>query len=468
MSSLQRLNSLSGAALLILVISVAHFFSTELDPPERDQARYLDYTHSLIAHGTFGLGCGNYDVAPSPGNANAPLYPLLLSTATVFDSGLEAKLYCSLQAQGRRSDCLIGTGIEADRTLELPDACGGEDFSSISLLHHALFALSLFGIYLVAREIFDRSSLHWLTLLAALASGIFSKYVDRVLTENLLLTLFIYLQYVLAIYFKSKGYGSIALVGVLFGLLTLTRPEYPYLAILGFVVLLGLGLVRQGKYAIHGVILIVAFSISISPWLIRNQSQFDSWAISAGNYGEIILAHRIAYNDMDAKHWLSAFVYFLPDFGDSVTERVFPESWYWRERDELAGSYQNLADQLVTLSVQESRDVSQMLREDVIGDLPKHVITTIPLSWRGVFIAKYWGLFAFFAYLFFQYREIRAGRWTLAFIALPVWILVGLHGAISINIPRYNLPLISIYALSLAWFFDEIWQRVQRRKDRTT
>ncbi len=105
-----------------------------------------------------------------------------------------------------------------------------------------------------------------------------------------------------------------------------------------------------------------------------------------------------------------------------------------------------------------------MIREDVIGDFPKHILATIPLAWKGVFIAKYWGLFAFFAYLFFQYKELRVGRGTLAFIALPVWVLVGLHAGISINTPRYNLPLIGIYSLGLAWLMLLVWQRLRASK----
>ncbi len=392
------LNSLVGVAAIIALFVTLHYFTTELDSPEKDQLRYIDYAHSLVAHDTFGLGCGNFDEAPQPGNANAPLYPLLLSTASVFDSDLESQFYCSLQAQGRRADCLMGTGIPADAPLERAPGCSTEDYSSVLIFHHVLFAFSLFGVYLLSREIFPQSSAHWLTLLAALASGIFSKYVDRVLTENLLLTLFIYLQYVLALYFKSRGYLMVMISGVLLGLLTLTRPEYPYLMFIGVVMLLGWAAIsKQLRYAGHALIMLVAFAVTISPWLIRNQSELDKWSLTSGNYGEIILAHRLAYNEMDAKHWFSAFIYFLPDFGDSLAERVFPESWYWREIDEKPGSYQARSEALVKTAIQESRNVSQMIREDVIGDFPKHILATIPLASKGVFIAKYWGLFAFFA-----------------------------------------------------------------------
>ena len=217
---------------------------------------------------------------------------------------------------------------------------------------------------------------------------------------------------------------------------------------------------RQKQYAIHCAALLVTCSLVVSPWLIRNKAEFDSWSLSAGNYGEIILAHRIAYNDMDIKHWVAAFVYFLPDFGDSLTKRVFPETWYWRELDDRSDSYQERANQLVSEAVQESRTTGQMIRQDMLGNFATHIATTIPLSWRGVFIAKYWGLIAFFAYLVLQYRELRTGRWTLLLIAMPAWLLVGLHAAISINIPRYNLPLIGIYALSLSWMLERIWFKV--------
>lgn len=71
------------------------------------------------------------------------------------------------------------------------------------------------------------------------------------------------------------------------------------------------------------------------------------------------------------------------------------------------------------------------------------------------------GVVAFFAYLILQNRELQAGRWLL--IAMPAWLLVGLRAAISINIPRHNLPLIAIYASSLDWMLERIWFKVTGR-----
>lgn len=454
----KQANQLPMAVGIIALLVIAHFFASELETPTRDQLRYIDYAYNLQSHEVFGLGCGNYSRAPQPGNANVPFYPILLSAASELDPDLNDEFYCALKASGVRGDCVIGTGKAASEPSG-EDSCNG-DYSSILVLHHILFFASLLLLFLISREIFNRPITQWLTLFAALLSGIFSDYVTRVLTENLLLTLFIALQYLCIRYFKQPGFITIGVMGVMLALLTLTRPEYPYLAVIGFLILLVTSLWRRElRFTCHALVFALAFSVLMSPWLVRNKEQFNSWAISAGNYGEITLAYRIAYNDMDAKHFVSAFVYFLPDFGDSLTRRAFPESWYWRENDDQAGSYQDITNQMLEATVSGELTLSEMIEQNLLMDLPKHLATTLPLAWRGVFIAKYWGLIAFFTYLVFQLKELRAGRYQLAIIALPTWILVGLHAGISINIPRYNLPLITIYSLSLAWLLAKIFKK---------
>ncbi len=443
-------NRLPIAITAISLFVLFHFLLTDLETPSRDQLRYIDYAYNLTSHNVFGLGCGDYSKAPVPGNANAPLYPILLSATAKLDNSLHDTYSCALKRQGVRGDCVIGTNHLADQID--PSSLCKDQFTSVLFLHHILFAISLILLFLISRELFSMPALPWLTLLAALLSGIFTEYSARVLTENLLLTLFIGLQYACVRYCRQPGHFLAGVCGVIMALLTLTRPEYPYLVIAGIVSLLVVAIWRRElRYVTHALIFVVAFSLAMSPWLIRNKNHFNSWAVSAGNYGEITLAYRIAYNDMDLKHWLSSFVYFLPDFGDSLTRRVFPEAWYWREIDELNGSYQDLTNKMLTSVVRDGVTVADMIRDDVLGNFPKHIATTIPLSWRGVFIAKYWGLIAFFTYLVFQIKELRAGRYALAVVAAPTWILVGLHAGISINIPRYNLPLLTIYSLSLAW-----------------
>jgi hypothetical protein len=422
----------------------------------------VDYAYHLNTHNTFGLGCGDYSQAPAPGNANVPLYPLLLAGAASFDNNLNQNYYCALQSQGVRGDCLIGTNQEPDQTMPREPDCPTENFTAVSIVNHILLFVSLVFLYLISARLFPHPVLPWLTVLAAFGSGIFTDYSTRILTENLLLSLFLAMQYALLSYFRKPGFAAIATVGVLLALLTLTRPEYPYLALAAVVIFAAIALWRkQVRLMLHGLILGLAFILTISPWLVRNQQHFDSWAISAGNYGEITLAYRVAYNHMDARHWLASFVYFLPDFGDSLTQRAFSEEWYWREIDARPGSYQDITNEMLTATVSGQLSLNDLLQHHVLADLPKHLATTIPLSWRGVFIAKYWGLIAFFTYLVFQYQQLRRGRLELAIIALPCWLLVGLHAGISINIPRYNLPLFGIYAISLGWLLAKIWNRLR-------
>jgi hypothetical protein len=446
--------------LFLGCLTLVHLFTTELESPSRDQLRYVDYAYHLNTHNTFGLGCGVYDKAPDPGNANVPLYPILLAGAATLDSNLNQNYYCALKRHGVRGDCLIGTNQQPDQTAPRTPDCPTEDFTAVLVVNHTLLFVSLLFLYLISAQLFRHPVLPWLTVFAAFGSGIFTDYSTRILTENLLLTLFLMMQYALLVYFRKPGIIAVAAVGLILALLTLTRPEYPYLALAAVLIFVGIALwQKQTRFLVHGFVLGLVFVLTISPWLVRNHQQFDRWTIAAGNYGEITLAYRVAYNHMDARHWLASFVYFLPDFGDSLTRRIFSEDWYWREIDARSGSYQDVTNNMLTATANGQLTLQDLLQHHVLADLPTHLATTIPLSWRGVFIAKYWGLIAFFTYLVFQYRQLRRGQYELAIIALPCWLLVGLHAGISINIPRYNLPLLSVYAVSLGWLLAKIWNR---------
>ena len=454
-----------AAGLTISLILSLHYTVTDFEQPKKDALRYVDYAYVLANYHTFGLSCGEIGSQPCPSNANAPLYPALLALAALGDQQLLASFSCLIKANGIRPDCVIGTDIKADTPDPAAEQCP-RNYQTIIATQYLIAGLSLWVIWLLANKILASPSQAWLALLAALLSGILTKYAGRLLTENLLLLLFLLLQYNLISLWHKQTFIKCGLTGLLLGLLTLTRPEYLYIATVLFGIALTIaGVVKSRVLASQGLVACIIFICVLAPWSARNIEHFNSPTLTGGNYGEIILSQRVVLNQMDLREWLGAFVYWIPDFGDSLAKRVLPESWYGRHLRTHPDSFRKRSDIMIAQAVKpaESSGMEYLLREEVLAHPIKHLMVTIPLTWRGVFIAKYWGIIGALAYLALLIRCIRNRDWLLVVASVPAWLVVIFHAAISVNVPRYNLVLIGLYALAWASILSPIYDQLTER-----
>jgi len=451
-----------------LVLSI-HYSVTEFESPKKDALRYVDYAYTLSSHGTFGLSCNRSGSQPCPGNANSPLYPAILALVSLADHQLQGDFGCLVKANGVRPDCIIGL----DKKVDEVDSTAGQckyHYSSIIILQYLFAGCSLLVIWLLANHILASRSQAWLALVAALLSGILTKYAGRLLTENLLILLFLLFQYNLICLWRRQTFFLFGVFGVLLALMTLTRPEYLYLAVILFAAVFMIAAITKNKrIATQGIAASLIFICLLAPWAVRNHHHFGSPALTGGNYGEIILSHRAAYNQMGVRQWLGSFIYWLPDFGDSMAKRVLPEAWYWQHIDERDGSFQDIAETKISyvLGADDggSKGVGYLLRTEVLDHPLKHGLVSIPLIWRGAFIAKYWGIIGAFAYFLLLARCIKNRHWLLAVVSLPAWFLVVFHAAISVNVPRYNLMLVGVYSLAWAWMLQHLYFRLTGRSN---
>lgn len=409
-----------------------------------DGIRYINYSMSMHQHNVFGLGAYHTEPAtsPQPGNANAPLYPLLITGVMFLDDNLAQSIACIVQRN--------------------PETTCAENFDSLFAIQVLISALSLYLIYYIVLQITGQKKVAWISSFLAFASGVFTEFSYIIMTEILIIPLFlIFLLFCLNLY-KSKHFFWFFAIGAALGVLTLVRPSYLYLFYATILFFIGLCLFQKSRKTILGALsILLAFIVVVSPWSIRNKTQLDTFALTSGGYAEAILVQRTNYNQMSWAEVGVAMIYWLPDFGDSLAKNMFPEELHrklgWGQDTYYSQQY---AEKISSLSKElggEERILSHLVMEEILT--PKHVAVSLPLALRGLYIAKYWGLIGLIAFLFFLRKTVKEKDYSVLLLSLPLFFMVAFHAGLSVSISRYNLPLILVYALSMAWYINFYGQK---------
>lgn len=434
-----------AAALLVGLLLIQYLASSGMDRPSADQLRYANYSVNLAHFGTFGLSPADSAAEAEPGNANAPLYPLLVAGVIKLDPALDTSLICALEDVAETNPCAT-------------------EFGSLEAVQYLLALICLLLLWASCLLMFGKTTLATGAALLAGLSGVYSGYAEKLLTEILLLPLFAGIQLCLLLVIKSgRARWSVA-TGLLLGLLTLTRPEGFHLALLLAVVFtVMLVLVRRVAELQLVVVAVLAFVVTVAPWAVRNQLQFGAPSLTTGGYGETILAYRLSFNRMTANEWATAFIYWLPDFGDKLAQQTVAEPHYRRLVSDNSDSFiaTARADILQPALDKMPREevLGHWLKTEILGKPITHLWTSVPIFWRGIWVAKYWGIVGLLSYLVLLKKLPRDQRRALLWFSLPVWLLALLHTGISINIPRYNLPLVPVYAIGWGWLVMKVVSR---------
>jgi len=417
----------------LFTVSIYQHNFVETPPPIYDALRYIEYAVNMEEHGTFGLHKDDAGYI-KPGNENTPLYPLLLASTIRFDNNLKESLLCLLKTKGKIA-CQL-------------------QLNSIINLQCFLIVLTLCCLWLTSIILTSSRTVAWMSASFALLSGELFYFANRLLTESLIIPLFSAFILVLCLAFKTKQLRWHGLAALLLGLLTLTRPEYHYLFLAMFASQTLFCLIKKNNFFWKSLLLIfISYFTIVGSWQVRNYHHFENSSITS-KYGAFILAYRVAYNQMSWSEWGVSFIYWFPDCGDSISKKLFPKEYYEKLNfDE--GSYFLTGSKKILKKIKEEtnhpdEELTYLLKNEVIGNLFKHSMVTLPLAWRGVFISKYWGVLGLLCFTILVFRFRDPANQKLIFLSLPAWFLVFLHAFISVNMPRYNLVLIPFYSISIA------------------
>ncbi len=426
------------AIAFAILIAVALLVGTVFMHPPRphsDAIRYITYALNLERHGTFSLSPIG-DAVAKPGSGHAPLYPAWIAAFSAVDGGLRDTLACIVRNNVTHAPCAL-------------------DLRSIVVAQLVLAGVFMGCVWLLARRLSGSSRVAWLAALIALLARNPLQYANQILTEALLVPLLGVFIVCLAIAYQDRRPRWMLAAGAALGLAALTRPAYAYLFYAMIAVLAAVALVRWRRMLLLGCALFaVAYGIVVTPWLLRNEIQFDRLALTTGYDGDI-LAQRVAYNRMGWGELGVAFIYWFPDFGDHLAAALFPERYYNKLGWNAGSYYATVAPALYAKAAAEAESadavVPLLLRTEVLAAPVKHTLVSLPLAFRAIFISKYWGVVGLVCFIVLVIRQFRVSDYTLLLLSAPVWFMVVFHAFISVSIPRYNLALIPFYAYAMAW-----------------
>lgn len=446
-------------ALLVLAVAAAGLwvsghFAKRLPVAVSDQVRYLSIGYDLATSGRFtdgSLDAQHRDSTHRPsGMFVAPLYPALLAAVMRIDPRLLATARCAAVTGEAAAGC------PRDLGLLIP-------------LQFAMAAATLLLLWMSAEAVSGSRLGAWIALVAA-AFGCYEypQHARVAMTETLTCLLFAAFSLALLLSVQRKSLRAAAVAGVLIGLTSLTRPGFLYLAwaITGLVVLSALLLLRRAwreqlrPVVIGGAVLCACCAATVAPWVARNAWTFGIANITHG-YGRSSLVQRLAYDAMRLDEYGAGWVYFLPDFGDSLSKAFLPPESYRRLGWDTPDSFYQVGNRDDALeSVQAGHDgVGGLILHRVLPDLPKFAAVTVLLAWRGLWIGKYFSVIAFPLFVVTLVRTWPERRWGLLVLSLPALFMLLFHGAVSVSVRRYNLDLIPPFSAAFGMFVVDMARR---------
>lgn len=212
-------------------------------------------------------------------------------------------------------------------------------------------------------------------------------------------------------------------------------------------------------------VFLLCFFVPAWAWMARNLHHFDRFIITEG--GGLVLKIRAGMNMMTAREYLASFLYWseseylagelLPAaFGPGAATRVAgfdPESFFWQAV--------NRRKELRRVEVRTAAADKILFREaraEILRHPVRHLLATIPLSFRGMKVERDLGKSMFLwlglaAALGLAWRQGRAQEMAAL---CPAAISFGLHALLTHNIPRYNMILIPVLWISLVLILSRI------------
>ncbi|MEQ8665850.1 MAG: hypothetical protein RIC16_08995 [Rhodospirillales bacterium] len=404
---------------------------------EPDSLVYLTAADNLLTHGVMNHQLESaYDGNPvPPGPQFVPGYPALIAVIAAVDAPLRETVRCV---------AVRGSG------------CGIEVLAPLILAQKILWCAALIAAFLAARATLSHDWAAVAVVVLIILSGVPADAARRVITESLCFTAFFGFLAAAILACQRRRLLLWVIAGILLGATILVRPGYQAIVFpCAALVLVWCVLARDniGRSSVMTAAFLVGCAAVVLPWVARNAYYFDSIAVTSG-YGAVILQERLAYNAMTWPEWGAAFVYWLPIVGDEAAAHLFGADVIERLRfDSPTGFYvdKTLAFTGLPSRPEEHSLARYLLIEGLLGNLWKHMAVTLPLIVRGSKVG--WLLYPLaFVCLWpaFRYGWLRGRVKPFLVVALPPLMMLVVHAAVTVNVPRYNLSLVLLYAIIVA------------------
>lgn len=451
------MNSPKQLRLMVLLLCLAGSFSQVMlkkqSKPVFDAVAYISIAQDLTRTGIFTNAKKQQNT--EPGSFTAPLYPGFLSLFPRFSPQISEAFDCY------RTDL---------------DTCNFKALTPIFVIQSLIAGVTLFFVYLASLALMNRQDVAIITVFIAGASSVFSHYAGILLTENLAFFFFMgFFAFYAKAMFRSPSIKNWVIAVAMLAFSILTRPTYIYF----FYLLIPFSLLWcrfkfQKSWRFGGAVALSVMAtgvVVLLPWMLRNYAHFGELYLTNG-YAAYILVQRLAYNLMSWGEWGAGFIFLLPDFGDSLARDLFDRSLYVRYTWHDPTSFYSIGNgsfrgEMTGLAGGTEHLLGYLIKDVIIPNFGKHIMVTFVVLLRGMWIGKYIGLLAVLCLPYIMVLAKQNGQ-LLNFLSflLPGMFFLGFHAFVSINISRYNEPLIAVYAFIVAIFLIQIAAKISPAKVR--
>jgi hypothetical protein len=286
---------------------------------------------------------------------------------------------------------------------------------------------------------------------------------------------------------RRQYLGLYAAAGLSVSALILTRASFfyflPILAIAAPVLIWRTPLNRRQQFAVGYATLFACSAIGPALWMVRNRQVCGDAGLRSG--GNVVLAIRASYLDMNPVEYVESLVYWSPTVDDekfyqwnqlepgtSRLDRRNPDGFYRRVKDDPALEVPTYCAPPEVRPFQlASRRADATLQD--IGSKPlRYAASILPFAYQGFFIDTWisksllGGLIVntieSAALICLVVRGWKTRNTAILLFILPSGFAIAFHAALTHNIPRFNIPVLpAMYAATAIVLANEVTPRLR-------
>ena len=422
--------------------------------PVADEVEFLSTGWNIAHRGAFSMS--QPETAPVPTAYREPVFPLFIAAMiTLSPSLIEAPAGCFFHD---------------------PDPACKPLYAPLRTANSLFQVASALLVFVIARGL-GATPVQALVAFGLLAFNFeAAKWRSQLLSDYLALFLTAAICWGALRLAQAPRLWTACLTGLAAAALMLTKAIFLYalpLAMLG--ALIGLAM-KRGRGAILALGFFIAACAPTAFWMARNSDAVGKPAITTGRAG-IALQARLIYDEATPQELAAMFVWYVRASGNGWARALFPPSATTRLTiDDPQGfairGHQLFPERVAALTqagvplAQAEKQVEGELLRGLISNLPWHMLVSIPLSYRGLFIDEFL-VFTLPALFLFAWGAVRRRDGpALAVLALPLYG-IAIHCFITINITRYQTPALVALALAggliLPGWAAGLWARLRRK-----
>jgi 4-amino-4-deoxy-L-arabinose transferase-like glycosyltransferase len=455
----------------LTVLTVAN--SATAAPPSSDDDQYISMGYNMQKYKTFSMD--TKDVPnPEPTAYREPGFPALIA--------LDIALSPRLREMSREQ--LYAGGLKQLRYDQIP----------------LIIIIALLAMFITIR-VTKSIPFGYIMLFMVGSSEILAVTANHLFSENIAIIFLLCASLLLYKIYEEKKIIYFILLGISLALLTLVKAIFMYFilfVLIVFIIYIVKDRLKRKKIIAGALLFIVFYSLLIGGWMYRNYRQFGSFFVANG--GGVILLLRAGKDTLTNKEILASFIYWMP--GEKVKNEILDrtlgkESYARLDRSKQTSIYriaQNTRDNLTEQKLKEGytkgmadlivdKELRKMGEEGILKNPFRHLLVTLPIAWRGIFIEVgftltilnnnflllqfdtilFINIFLFFCFFYVIILILKKRKWQLLMLYIPAIYLYLINSFITQDKPRYNIAFLPLLFLAAIMFVSHMINKTKKK-----